>query len=195
MTYQPPLQLEVVIGSDREGRFGPTVADWFAGQAKNRSELTVSTLDLAEFPLPTGLTNRLDPGAAAALAESGSRLERADAFVVVTPEYNHSFPAVLKNALDWHSGRWRAKPVGFVCYGGISGGLRAVEQLRQIFAELHAVTVRDTVSFHGASRQFDEAGQPREAATVNAAAHALLDRLVWWGQALREARAVRPYAG
>ncbi len=73
-------------------------------------------------------------------------------FVVVTPEYNHSFPGPLKAAIDRHVTPWQAKPVGFVSYGGISGGLRAVEHLRQVFAELHAVTVRETVSFIWAPR-------------------------------------------
>ena len=68
----------------------------------------------------------------------------------MTPEYNHSFPAALKNVIDWHGPQWHVKPVGFVSYGGISGGLRAVEQLRLVFAELHAVGIRDTVSFHSA---------------------------------------------
>ncbi len=88
---------------------------------------------------------------------------------------------------------WHAKPVGFICYGGRSGGLRAVEQLRVVFAELHTVTVRETVSFHGASVQFDQRGVPREAEAVNTAAGILLDQLAWWACTLREARSVRPY--
>ncbi len=78
---------------------------------------------------------------------SPSALSEADAFIVVTPEYNHSFTASLKFVLDLVYEPWQGKPVAFVSYGGISGGLRAVEQLRLVFAELHAVTVRDTVSF------------------------------------------------
>jgi NAD(P)H-dependent FMN reductase len=111
---------------------------------------------------------------------------------VVTPEYNHSFPASLKNVLDWHHTEWQAKPVGFVSYGGLSGGLRAVEQLRPVFAELHAVTVRDAVSFHMAWERFGEDGAPKDDASV-AAAKVLLDQLGWWGNALREARAKTPY--
>jgi hypothetical protein len=76
-------------------------------------------------------------------------IDAADAFVVVTPEYNHSYPASLKHAIDMAHGEWNTKPVAFVSYGGISGGLRAVEALRLVFAELHATTIRDTVSFHG----------------------------------------------
>jgi NAD(P)H-dependent FMN reductase len=87
------------------------------------------------------------------------RLANADAFVVVTPKYNHNFPAPLKNAIDWRYNKWRAKPVGFVSYGGMGGGLRAVEQLRQVFAELHAVTVRDAVNFHIITRPYGASGK------------------------------------
>lgn len=77
-------------------------------------------------------------------------------------------------------------------YGGIAGGLRAVEQLRQVFAELHAVTVRDTVSFHGGAATFD-GPDPRDPESCGAAAKVLLDQLGWWGRALRQARADQPY--
>lgn len=89
--------------------------------------------------------------------------------------------------------QWRAKPVGFVSYGGPSGGLRAVEALRIVFAEFHAVSIRNTVSFHSARAQFDEHGVPRDPAAVNAAADALLDQLTWWAQALRTAKTAHPY--
>lgn len=112
---------------------------------------------------------------------------------MVTPEYNHSYPGPLKHAIDSLGKQWHAKPIGFVSYGGMSGGLRAVEALRVVFAELHAVTIRNTVSLHSARAQFDEHGAPRDPAGVNTAASALLDQLVWWARALRAARATRPY--
>jgi NAD(P)H-dependent FMN reductase len=145
------LRIAVIVGSVREGRFGPTVANWFAGQAAGRTDMSADVVDLAGLRLPLEMPpfgSAPTPEAARALGELTPRLAAADAFVVVTPEYNHSFPASLKNAVDWHNKEWRAKPVGFVSYGGVSGRLRAVEQLRLVFAELHAMTVRDTVSFH-----------------------------------------------
>ena len=120
----------------------------------------MDVIDLAEARLPDVLSNQ----PAASVTATSQRLAAADAFVVVTPEYNHSFPASLKNAIDWHFKEWQAKPVGFVSYGGMSGGLRAVEHLRQVFVELHAVTVRDAVSFHGVWGLFDTDGQPKDAA-------------------------------
>ncbi|WP_280241370.1 NADPH-dependent FMN reductase [Nocardia abscessus] len=188
-----PIQLAVIIGSTRAGRFGPTVAKWFAEHADRHDDVSVDVVDLAETPLPDRLSHHPEPEAARALAVVGPRLAAADAFVVVTPEYNHSYPASVKNAIDWHYTEWRAKPVGFVSYGGISGGLRAVEHLRHVFAELHAVTVRDTVSFHDAGRRFDAAGQPTDPEMPVAAADQLLGQLVWWGRALRSARAEHPY--
>lgn len=168
----PPIPLAVVVGSVREGRFGPVVAGWFAERARRRPELAVDLVDLVE----TGLG-----------ASFGERIGAADAVVIVTPEYNHSFPGPLKTAIDATGGQWRGKPVGFVAYGGLSGGLRAVEQLRPVLAELHAVGLRDTVSFHGAAGGFDTDGRPREEA-ADAAATVLLDALVWWSRTLRRAR-------
>lgn len=192
-----PIKVAVIVGSVREGRFGPTIGNWFAGQAAGHGDLSVDIVDLAQTPLPLAMPafgTKPAPETARALADLSPRLGAADAFVVVTPEYNHSFPAALKNAIDWHHAQWHAKPVGFVSYGGLSGGLRAVEQLRLVFAELHTVTIRDTVSFHNAWSQFDDQGQPLSPEGCNGAAKALLDQLTWWAQALREARTARRYA-
>ena len=193
-----PLRLAVIVGSVREGRFGPVVADWFAGEARDYGTFDVDVLDLAEaehvlpvafpdfsVPMPDDIA-RVRGG----LAE---RLDAADAFVIVTPEYNHSFPAALKNTIDWFHGEWQAKPVGFVSYGGMSGGLRAVEQLRQVFPELHAVTVRDSLSFHSAWERFDGEGRPHDPEGSAAAAKGMLGQLEWWGAALRQAREAAPY--
>ncbi|MEV8630695.1 NAD(P)H-dependent oxidoreductase [Streptosporangium sp. NPDC051023] len=193
-----PFQLAVIVGSVRQGRLGPTVANWFAGQARLRDDIRVDVVDLADVPLPTALPAFGEvpvPETARVLAALTPRLDAADAFAVVTPEYNHSFPASLKNAIDWHFTQWQAKPVGFVSYGGLAGGLRAVEQLRAVFAELHAVTVRDTVSFHKAWERFGPDGLPKDPEGCNSAAKVMLDQLAWWSHALREARARRPYAG
>lgn len=98
----PPIQLAVIVGSTREGRFGPKVAGWFADHAGLRGDMSVDVIDLAETPLPAALTHRPGPEDAEALGAVTPRLAAADAFAVVTPEYNHSYPAALKNAIDWH---------------------------------------------------------------------------------------------
>ncbi|MGP4015913.1 NADPH-dependent FMN reductase [Saccharopolyspora sp. 5N708] len=183
------LRLGIIVGSTREGRFAATVAGWFADVAQQHPELVVDVIDLAELGLPA-----VHPAAATPeLREYAARLAAADAFVVVTPEYNHGYPASLKFAIDSAHVQWQTKPVGFVSYGGISGGLRAVEQLRQVFAELHAVTVRDSVSFHDAHGRFDETGNPKDSTGPAAAAKTMLDQIVWWARAAAEARIRRPY--
>ncbi|MEV7040339.1 NAD(P)H-dependent oxidoreductase [Amycolatopsis sp. NPDC051061] len=194
---EAPVRVVVIVGSVREGRFGPVVADWLAGVAGDHGGFEVDVVDLAESGLPMVLPAFGSVPAASIVAEVAKvtpRLEAADAFIVVTPEYNHSYPASLKNAIDWHRAEWTAKPVAFASYGGMSGGLRAVEHLRAVFAELHAVTIRETVSFHGAHARFGADGQPKDDAAA-VAAKTMLDQLGWWARSLAEAREVRPYPG
>lgn len=185
-----PVRLAIIIGSTREGRFGDVVGSWFAERARAREDLDVDVIDLADLDLPSVL--RRDPGPE--VRAYAQRIDRADAVVIVTPEYNHGYPASLKQAVDLLHREWHAKPVGFVSYGGMAGGHRAVEQLRQVFAEVHAITVRDTVSFHNAWDRFDEHGDPVDPEGVDVAAKILLDQIVWWAPMLRDARAQRPYA-
>jgi NAD(P)H-dependent FMN reductase len=187
---EQPLTLAIIIGSTREGRFGPRVAAWFAGVAREHPELTVEIIDLAEADLPVTLRREASPS----LQRYRAQLERADAFVIVTPEYNHGYPAPLKQAIDLAYVEWQAKPVAFVSYGGMAGGLRAVEQLRQVFAEVHAVTVRDVVSLHNPWSLFDPDARVHESIGAEGAAKTMLDRLTWWANALRSARDTAPYA-
>ncbi|GAA4628173.1 NAD(P)H-dependent oxidoreductase [Actinoallomurus vinaceus] len=189
-----PLRLAVIIGSIRDGRFGPTVATWFAGEAARRTDIEIDLIDLADVPIGAAAPSvSPPPQVLTALGDLTPRLEAADGFVVVTPEYNHSYPAALKNAIDWHNGQFHAKPVAFVSYGGLAGGLRAVEHLRAVFAELHAVTTRDTISFHGTWESFGEDGRPKDPNGPAMAAKTLLDQLTWWARVLRDAKATTPY--
>ncbi|MDX6740142.1 NAD(P)H-dependent oxidoreductase [Actinocorallia sp. A-T 12471] len=191
------LRLAVIVGSVRGGRLGPTVADWFVGRAAAFGGFDVDVVDLAEIDLPLAAPafgEDPPPHVRAVTEPLGARLDAADAFVVITPEYNHSFPAALKNLIDWYRGEWFAKPVGIVSYGGLSGGLRATEHLRAVFAELHAVTVRDTVSFHSAWSHWDDSGRgPKNPESCDPAAKTLLNQLTWWSRALHNAKAVAPY--
>jgi NAD(P)H-dependent FMN reductase len=134
MTEQPQhstLSVAVIVGSVRQPRVGLAISSWFTRLAAGRGDLDVDMIDLATVDLPLAHTR---PGGndTSHIAE---RLAAADAYVVVTPEYNHGFPAALKNAIDWHCREWMFKPVAFVSYGAGSGGTRAVEQLRLVFAE------------------------------------------------------------
>ncbi|MEU3900271.1 NAD(P)H-dependent oxidoreductase [Streptomyces sp. NPDC045251] len=191
-----PLKIGVIVGSVRPGRFADTVARWFVSEAGRRDDMDVHVIDLSEPALAAELKLSLgDDGAPSGTPGLAERVGGLDGFVVVTPEYNHGYPASLKLAIDHVYAEWRAKPVGFVSYGGLAGGARAVEQLRQVFAELHTVTLRDTVAFPMAWEKFDEDGRPFDEDGPAKAAAVLLDQLDWWGRTLREGRAARPYGG
>ncbi|WP_405796859.1 NADPH-dependent FMN reductase [Streptomyces sp. NBC_01506] len=185
-----PLRVAVIIGSTREGRLGESIARWFVERAGKRDELELSVVDLADFDFPA----RYPDVPTEPMVRFTAEVDRAEAFVVVTPEYNRSFPASLKQAVDFAYDEWHTKPVAFVSYGHGSGGLYAVEGLRTVFTELHTVTLRNGVSinlFDCGDDAFDidaaaEEHRDREACV-------LLDQLGWWGVALREARAARPY--
>ncbi|QRM56295.1 NAD(P)H-dependent oxidoreductase [Sinorhizobium sp. BG8] len=176
------LRLALIYGSAREGRFCDTVANWVLSELSALKGLEIVTIDPAQLQFSAAGP---DPASQEIIAD---RVGRADAFLVVTPEYNHGYPAPLKAIIDSVSKQWQAKPVGFVSYGGISGGLRAVEQLRQVFAELHAVTIRDTVSLAHAWALFDSTGNPMRPGQLNGPLFIMLERLRWWADTLRAAR-------
>ena len=171
----------MIIGSTREGRVGDGIGHWIAGHAARRGDIAVTVVDLADYDLPARYphtpTRQMDALAAA--------IGEADGFIVVTPEYNRSFPASLKQAIDCAYDEWQAKPVGFVSYGCRSDGRYAVEHLRSVFTELHAVTMRNGVAFDLLARPDPEARA--------VAADTMLDQLAWWACALRDARTAHPY--
>lgn len=179
---QNPLAVAVIVGSTREGRVGGTVTEWFLKRAAHRDDLELNLIDLLDYE---DLPARYPATPTAEMLRFTRHVEQADGFVVVTPEYNRSFPAGLKQAIDFAYDEWHAKPVGFVSYGYRSHGLYAVEQLRTVFTELHAMSLRDGVGLN----LVEELPQDPE----NRAVTTMLDQLVWWGRALREARAAHPY--
>jgi NAD(P)H-dependent FMN reductase len=120
-------------------------------------------------------------------------LAAADAFIVVTPEYNHSYPASLKAAIDWHFTQWTAKPVAFVSYGGVAGGRHAVLHLENVLVELHAVIVHDGLVFPSFYLNWQD-GRPLDA-EAEGRATTMLDQLAWWARALHAAREAVPYPG
>ncbi len=183
-----PIKLDIIVASVRAGRIAPVVADWFARTARRRSEFEVGIVDLAEIPLPQDLSG--GAGAEAFTRQIGA----ADAFVIVTSEYNHGYPAALKTAIDTVKHEWRTKPVGFVSYGGLSGGLRAVEQLRQVLVEVHMVPVRESVSFHRVKHAFAADGSTSDGAAIDSAER-MLDQLAWWARTVRAGRDTEPYPG
>ena len=182
------IDVALVFGSTREGRFCDTVANWAAERIVSSGAFTLDLIDPAAPELAASQADGVG------ISDLRRRIGRADAIVIVTPEYNHGYPAPLKALIDSVNADWQAKPVAFVAYGGISGGLRAVEQLRLVFAEVHAVAIRDSVSFANAWAQFDATGKLAAPDAANAAMSTMLARLSWWALALRRAREASAYA-
>jgi NAD(P)H-dependent FMN reductase len=184
-----PLRVALVIGSVREGRLGSSVARWAATHAERRTDLEVDVVDLRDLDLPAQLPDDPTRGQRTWI----ERVDRAEAFLFVTPEYNRGIPAALKHAIDAVREEWYAKPAAAVAYGGQARGLRAAEQLRLVLGELHVPVLRDVVCLGIGDGALDESGWVCDPGAVRALRIAL-DRLVWWGAALRAARADRPYA-
>jgi NAD(P)H-dependent FMN reductase len=189
--------LVIIVGSVRAGRFGPVVASWVADQATQHGGFDTTVVDLADIDIPLSLPAESPkyagdayprPTGMTALTDA---LAAADAVILVTPEYNHSYPASLKAAIDWHFSQWAAKPVAFVSYGGAAGGRHAVLHLENVLTELHAVTIRDGLAFPNYFTAWEDS-QPADPNTVGYA-KALLDQLSWWAGALRSAREAVPY--
>lgn len=163
------MKLMVILGSSRQGRRGEAVAKWVLSEAAKDNRFEVDYVDLREFNLPffdepmSPFTLR-DSGQSYTHPEGeawAQRVGKADGFLIITPEYNHGYPAVLKNALDWVGREWGDKPVSFVGYGNITAGARSVEQLRQVVVELGLFQVANGIYFPGISRgAFKEDGQP-----------------------------------
>jgi NAD(P)H-dependent FMN reductase len=187
---QQKLKIALIYGSTRPGRLCDKVASWAAAQIVSTHAFELDVIDPASPEARTSdkSSESLDP------AWLRQHIGAADAFMVVTPEYNHGYPAALKSLIDSVGAEWHAKPVAFVSYGGISGGIRATEQLRQVFAEVHAVTIRDSVTFPMAWEQFDADGTLKNPDRPSRQMQTVLKRLAWWANALREARTAVPYA-
>ena len=178
-------RIAVFFGSNRVNRLCDTVVKWALVRVASHGGVDVDLID----PLVVDLQPRLGSAPDNALRDFRRRISAADGYLIVTPEYNHGYPAILKQMIDSALEEWRRKPAAFVSYGGQSGGLRAVEQLRLVFAELHVVTMRDSVSFVNAWERFDASGTLGEPEAAEAAMDGMLAHLRWWARVLREARA------
>ncbi|MFE2109739.1 NADPH-dependent FMN reductase [Kitasatospora sp. NPDC059463] len=183
------IRVAVVIGSVRRPRMADPLAAWLERELAATDWLDLDVIDLAEVPLPM---HEMQPGGAAASPIAG-RLAEADGFVFLVPEYNHSFPAPVKNLIDWHFTEWAYKPVAFVGYGG-SGGIRAVEQLRTVFPELRATTVREAVLLPMPWEHLDADGRFVAPPGTARALGATMNELRTWAVALRPVRTAGPAA-
>lgn len=190
------IRLMIILGSTREGRFGEKIADWVLEQVTPLKDFEVDFVDLRDIELPF-FADAVSPAAIKdgnyakpQTKEWGLRVKKADAFLIITPEYNHSYPAVLKNALDYVYYEWNNKPAAFVGYGAV-GAVRAVEHLRGVVAQLQMVSVQEAVHMNIFPSPFDEDLEMTEEHYIHKLTN-VFKQLLWWAQALKLARLETP---
>jgi NAD(P)H-dependent FMN reductase len=192
------LNLKIIIGTTRPTRAADLVHPWVVGQARAHGAFDVEALDLRDWPLPLfqehvgSIGDFRDPTYSVPIVrEWNLKIKEADAVLVVTSEYLHSIPGVLKNALDsiFVSFALRNKPIAAVGYsGGVAAGTRAVEHLMSIAIEAEMAPLRQTVLIPHVTAAFDDAGAPIDVAT-SVAMSVMLDDLAWWAALLANGRA------
>lgn len=185
------LQIKIVMGSSRPGRFNPQPAHWIYEIAKQRDDIVVELIDVAALELPF-LDEPVPPSRHQYTKEHTKRwsaqIEAADGFIFVTPEYNHSIPPVLKNAVDYLYQEWNYKPISFLSYGSLAGGARSVEHWRGIAGELKMYDLREQLLLPAYYENLDEQGHYKFTDRHVEAAKGMLDDLVFWAGVMQEAR-------
>jgi len=192
------MRLQVIVGSTRPTRAADKVLPWVTRKAAMHEAFETEVLDLRDWQLPMfgehmgSIGDPRDPSYSDERVRSWNRkISEADAYLIITPEYNHSIPGELKNAIDsvFVSFAFRNKPMTFVGYsGGIGAGIRAIEHLNQVAIEVEAAPLRSTVVLPYVDKAFDGDGEPTDPAT-DISLQILLDDLAWWAAALHTARA------
>jgi NAD(P)H-dependent FMN reductase len=185
-------KLQVLIASTRPGRVGPAVAEWFVTRAREVGGFEIEVVDLAEVDLPF-MDEPNHPMLRQYTKEHTFRwsalVDSADAFVFVMPEYNYGFNAQLKNSLDYLNWEWRYKPVGFVSYGGVAAGTRAVQMIKQVVTALQMMPLAQAVHIPFVRKFINEDGRFEANAELEAGADAMLAELRRWTVAMAPLRA------
>lgn len=185
------MKLKVIIASTRPGRKGPIIADWFVDHARNNADFDVEVLDLKKINLPF-LDEPMHPKAGDYRKDHtkawSRKIEEADAFVVITPEYNFGYPAALKNALDYLHHEWYGKAMGFVSYGGVSGGTRAVQEIKSPVTTLGMMPLTQAVNIPFFWEFINEDGELQPNEITVGAADMMLKKLAEWAEALKGMR-------
>lgn len=185
-------KLQVFIASTRPGRVGPAVAEWFVERAREYGRFEIEVVDLAEINLPF-MDEPNHPMLRRYTKEHTLRwsalVDSADAFVFVMPEYNYGFNAPLKNALDYLNWEWRYKPVGFVSYGGIAAGTRAVQMIKPVLTALKMMPMVEAVHIPFVRKFLSEDGRFEPNLELETGADAMLAELQKWTLAMQPLRA------
>lgn len=189
------VNIKVIAGSTRDGRFSDKAAKWISEEIIKYEEVSVEILDLRDYKMPffdqaISPKFKQEPYENEAVARFTRKIDKADAFIIVTPEYNHGTSAVLKNAMDWVYHEWNNKPVGFVSYGAV-GGARAIEQLRLMAVELQMAPIQEAIHING--EQFFpvvmSGGNANDLfSNYIDKAQSMISQLLWWTIVLKNAR-------
>jgi NAD(P)H-dependent FMN reductase len=184
-------KLKIIIGSTRPGRKGPAIARWIAGVAGQYKDFDIEILDLAEINLPLldePNHPRLKNYVHQHTKDWSRMIEDGDAFIFVTPEYNYSYGAALKNAIDYLHQEWQYKPAAFVSYGGLAGGTRAVQALKLVISSLKMTAVNESVNINFFMKYFNKDDVFSGEEMHNTAAKLMLDELLKWTIVLKNMR-------
>ena len=194
MANASPLNIKVITGTTRPNRFSEKAADWIFDILKTNGNVNSELLDLRDYPLPfynEPITPSMFNGKypSETVEKWAKKIEEADGYIIVTAEYNHGYPAVLKNALDYVYTPWNKKAVAFVAYGGVGGG-RSVEQLREVCIELQMAPIRNAVHIPAQWHMLEQDGGLKAGSLdpFKPAAEGMLAQLLWWAGALKTAR-------
>lgn len=184
------MKLKIITSTNRSGAQGRIVADWIYEYVKGNSDFEVELLDLAEINLPF-MDEPNHPKLKQYKFEHTKKwsktIEDADAFIIVLAEYNYGFPAPIKNAIDYLHDEWKYKPVGFVSYGGVSAGLRAVQMLKQVLTTLSMMPLTEQVNLPFFSKNIQDGKFiPNDSAIRSA--NVMLEELKKWTESMRQIR-------
>src|SRR3989338_3503215 len=188
-----PPSIHIIIGSTREGRFSEKPARYMYAELGKRTDVQAELVDLRDWPLPffdqsVTPSYKRAPYPYEMVERWSAKVGEADGYIIVAPEYNHGYPAVLKNAIDWVFKEWAHKPIGFVSYGSAMGA-RSVEQLRQVAIELSLVPLRPAIHIPGemymAAAKADDADVATAFAPMQERVSGFFDELVRIAQALK----------
>lgn len=184
-------KIKILTGSARPGRFNPQPAQWIYELAKQRNDIEVELIDVAELKLPF-LDESIPPSQGKYEKEHTKKwaavINDADGFIFVTPEYNHSISPVLKNAIDYLYKEWNFKPVSYISYGSLAGGARSVEHLRGVAGELKMYDLREQLLIPNYWEQMDSNGQYQFTEKQELLAKQILDDTVFWAEQMKSAR-------
>jgi len=185
------LKLHIIIASTRQGRQGPVVAHWFHALACRHGKFDVRLVDLAKVNLPL-LDEPLHPRFLQYEHEHTKKwsaiVNEADAYVFVTSEYNFGAPPSLINALDFVWQEWQCKPLGFVSYGGVSGGTRSVQMTKEVATTLKMMPIPEMVSIPFFSQYIDDSGAFSPPDVQDKAGIDMLEELLKWAEVLKPMR-------